>query len=106
MQLLLEAGLDRVRANGVAVDNERFLACLVCDAMPVNDKTGRYLASLAVQAPVAPFGCAPGIMPGRRGARPRPSLQPSNPRNPGENTRPKPLEVAAFERQPRTLIYQ
>lgn len=50
---LLEAELDRVKASQVAVDNEEYLAGLVCVAVPVTLKDGHLCASLAVQAPVA-----------------------------------------------------
>ncbi|MBI2312688.1 MAG: IclR family transcriptional regulator [Betaproteobacteria bacterium] len=50
---LLEAELDRVRNHQVAVDNEEYLAGLVCVAVPVLGRDERVLASLAVQAPVA-----------------------------------------------------
>ena len=50
---LLEAELDRVKASHVAVDNEEYLAGLVCIAVPITLKDGRLCASLAVQAPLA-----------------------------------------------------
>lgn len=50
---LLEAELDRVEASQVAVDNEEYLAGLVCVAVPITLKDGQLCASLAVQAPVA-----------------------------------------------------
>lgn len=49
----LDAELERIRAKGVAVDNEEYLAGLVCVAVPVVLQDGRVCASVAVQAPVA-----------------------------------------------------
>lgn len=50
---LLEAELDRVAVAKVSVDNEEYLAGLICLAVPVTDREGRIIACLAVQAPVA-----------------------------------------------------
>lgn len=50
---LLEAELDRIQANQVSIDNEEYLAGLICVAVPVFDSSGRIAASLAVQAPIA-----------------------------------------------------
>ena len=45
--------LARIREARVAVDNEEFIAGLVCVAVPVALADGRVVASVAVQAPVA-----------------------------------------------------
>jgi len=50
---MLDAELDRIQASEVALDNEESLAGLICVAVPVRDGSGRSVASLAVQAPVA-----------------------------------------------------
>jgi IclR family transcriptional regulator, acetate operon repressor len=50
---LLEAELDRIRASRVSLDNEEYLDGLVCVAVPVMDGSGRDIASLAIQAPIA-----------------------------------------------------
>lgn len=55
---LLEAELDRTRANRVGIDNEEYMAGLICVAAPVLDRDGRILASVAVQAPVARLSLA------------------------------------------------
>ena len=55
---MLEAELDRVKASQVAVDNEEYLAGLVCVAVPITLKNGQTCASLAVQAPVARLSVA------------------------------------------------
>ncbi len=57
----LEAELERIRSRGVAVDNEEYLAGLVCVAVPVMLKDGRICASVAVQAPVARMSVARGL---------------------------------------------
>jgi DNA-binding IclR family transcriptional regulator len=49
----LEQELERVRKNGFAVDNEEYLAGLLCVAVPVVDSRGKTIAAVAVQAPVA-----------------------------------------------------
>jgi IclR family transcriptional regulator, acetate operon repressor len=54
----LEAELEKIRGKGVAVDNEEYLAGLVCVAVPVVLNDGRLCASLAVQAPVARLSVA------------------------------------------------
>jgi DNA-binding IclR family transcriptional regulator len=49
----LEQELERIRRQGFAVDNEEYLAGLLCVAVPVIDARGRAIAAVAVQAPVA-----------------------------------------------------
>jgi IclR family acetate operon transcriptional repressor len=49
----LEAELARVRRERLAVDNEEYLAGLVCVAVPVTGAHGRVAACVAVQAPAA-----------------------------------------------------
>lgn len=55
---LLEAELDRIRSNRVSLDNEEYMAGLICVAVPVTDKNGQTIASIAVQAPVARLSLA------------------------------------------------
>ena len=50
---LLEAELDRTAKKGVAIDNEEFLAGIVCVAAPVLDANGTCIAAIAVHAPLA-----------------------------------------------------
>jgi IclR family transcriptional regulator, acetate operon repressor len=50
---MLEAELDRTRAGEVGVDNEEYMAGLVCVAVPVVEQSGRYCAAVALQAPAA-----------------------------------------------------
>ncbi|HET9650859.1 MAG TPA: IclR family transcriptional regulator [Usitatibacter sp.] len=49
----LEAELERIRKTGVGIDNEEFLAGLLCVAVPVVDPGGRHVATIALQAPSA-----------------------------------------------------
>lgn len=45
--------LARIRAEGVGVDDEEFLAGIVCLSVPVVDAGGKMFAAVALQAPVA-----------------------------------------------------
>ena len=45
--------LDKIRKNGYAIDNQEFLAGVVCIAVPVRDKRGTVCAAVAVSAPQA-----------------------------------------------------
>jgi Bacterial transcriptional regulator len=56
-RIRLEAELARVRAQGYALDNEEFLAGLVCVAVPVFDPRSKQKVrgSVAVQAPTSRF---------------------------------------------------
>jgi len=65
----LEAELARVRRARLAVDDEEYLAGLVCVAVPVS-VDGRVVACVAVQAPVArmPLDTALGHVPALRDA--------------------------------------
>ena len=49
----LDAELAAIRREGRSVDNEEYLAGLVCVAVPVNASDGRSVACVAVHAPVA-----------------------------------------------------
>ncbi|RKR36684.1 IclR family transcriptional regulator [Paraburkholderia sp. BL17N1] len=50
---LLEAELDRTAHKRIAIDNEEFLAGIVCVAAPVVDANGTCIAAIAVHAPVS-----------------------------------------------------
>lgn len=50
---VLDAELDRIQVSQVSLDNEEYLTGLMCIAVPVPDSSGRSVASLAVQAPIA-----------------------------------------------------
>ncbi|HZP79574.1 MAG TPA: IclR family transcriptional regulator [Pseudolabrys sp.] len=49
----LEAELEKVRASEVSVDNQEFLAGVVCVAVPVRAPSGLPVAALAISAPLA-----------------------------------------------------
>lgn len=49
----LRAELERIREDGVSVDNQEFLAGVVCVAVPVTGPDGSIAAGLAVSAPNA-----------------------------------------------------
>jgi DNA-binding IclR family transcriptional regulator len=51
----LEAELDSIRRTRVGIDNEEYLAGLVCVAVPVTDKANGHIATIALQAPSARF---------------------------------------------------
>ncbi|RXF72787.1 IclR family transcriptional regulator [Hansschlegelia zhihuaiae] len=61
----LEDELARIRAEDLSIDNQEFLAGVVCAAVPVRTPNGKVVAGLAVSAPVARMsieqarGCAP-----------------------------------------------
>ena len=50
---LLQAELDRTYAKRVGIDNEEYMAGLVCVAVPIIDDDGKFCAAIALQAPVA-----------------------------------------------------
>ncbi len=49
----LDRALKRIRRDGLATDNEEYLAGLVCVAVPIRTAAGRVVASVAVHAPLA-----------------------------------------------------
>jgi DNA-binding IclR family transcriptional regulator len=49
----LHAELDLIRQRGYSIDNQEFLAGVVCLAVPVRDKKGDICAGLAISAPNA-----------------------------------------------------
>jgi len=49
----LERELARIRAQGWSADREELLAGIICLAVPVTDRAGSVIASLALQAPLA-----------------------------------------------------
>jgi IclR family acetate operon transcriptional repressor len=48
-----EAELDRVAGKGIALDNEEFVAGVICVAVPVMDTQGHCIAAIAMHAPVS-----------------------------------------------------
>ena len=50
--------LDRIRKQGYSIDNQEFLAGVVCIAAPIRDKRGTVCAAVAVSAPHARMSTA------------------------------------------------
>jgi IclR family transcriptional regulator, acetate operon repressor len=57
----LRRELDEIRKRGYSVDNQEFLAGVVCLAVPVTDKKGAVCAALAISAPEARMSTAEAI---------------------------------------------
>ena len=49
----LEEEMQRIRRLGASIDNQEFLAGVVCVAVPVHGRTGHPVGAIAVSAPVA-----------------------------------------------------
>lgn len=49
----LEEAFAQIRAQGYSIDNQEFLAGVICAAVPVRDARGRICAAVAVSAPKA-----------------------------------------------------
>lgn len=58
---LLASELDRIAANGYAVDNEEYVVGVACVAVPVRDATGEVIAAVAVHAATARLPLARAI---------------------------------------------
>lgn len=101
----LETELERIRKTGVGIDNEEFLAGLLCVAVPVSEPAGRHVATIALQAPSARLSleramdCVPML---RRAAEAMSRTFPADPEKAGAEA-PKPARGGgrAAERQPR-----
>lgn len=48
----LERGLAEIAAAGVSADNEEFIEGMIAVAVPIRDAVGRFVAGLAIHAPV------------------------------------------------------
>jgi DNA-binding IclR family transcriptional regulator len=57
----LRRELDEIRKRGYSVDNQEFLAGVVCLAVPVKDRKGAVCAALAISAPEARMSAAEAI---------------------------------------------
>jgi DNA-binding IclR family transcriptional regulator len=57
----LRRELEEIRKRGYAVDNQEFLAGVVCLAVPVRDRKGGVCAALAISAPEARMSTAEAI---------------------------------------------
>lgn len=57
----LRRELDEIRKRGYSVDNQEFLAGVVCLAVPVSDRKGAVCAALAISAPEARMSTAEAV---------------------------------------------
>jgi DNA-binding IclR family transcriptional regulator len=57
----LHSELDEIRKRGYSIDNQEFLAGVVCLAVPVRDSKGMICAGLAISAPHARMSVAESI---------------------------------------------
>jgi DNA-binding IclR family transcriptional regulator len=57
----LETELEKIRSAHVSIDNQEFLAGVVCVAVPVRDPSGQPVAALAVSAPLARMSMQQGL---------------------------------------------
>jgi IclR family transcriptional regulator, acetate operon repressor len=57
----LETELEKIRSMEVSIDNQEFLAGVVCVAVPVRAPSGRSVAALAVSAPLARMSLQEGL---------------------------------------------
>ena len=57
----LETELKNIRATQVSIDNQEFLAGVVCVAVPVCDPSGQPVAAIAVSAPLARMSMQQGL---------------------------------------------
>jgi IclR family transcriptional regulator, acetate operon repressor len=57
----LEMELEKIRSTHVSIDNQEFLAGVVCVAVPVRDPSGQPVAALAVSAPLARMSVQQGL---------------------------------------------
>lgn len=57
----LETELENIRATQVSIDNQEFLAGVVCVAVPVCDPDGQPVAAVAVSAPLARMSVQQGL---------------------------------------------
>jgi DNA-binding IclR family transcriptional regulator len=57
----LEPDLEKIRETEVSIDNQEFLAGVVCVAVPVRDHNGHPVAALAISAPLARMSLEQGL---------------------------------------------
>jgi IclR family acetate operon transcriptional repressor len=57
----LEAELEKILSTKVSIDNQEFLAGVVCVAVPVSNASGQPVAALAVSAPLARMSLQQGL---------------------------------------------
>ena len=49
----LEKEVQKIKRSGASIDNQEFLAGVVCAAVPVHGRSGQPVAAIALSAPVA-----------------------------------------------------
>lgn len=52
----LDDALTEITSTGVSTDNEEFISGMIAVAMPIKDSVGRFIAGLAIHAPVVRLG--------------------------------------------------
>jgi IclR family acetate operon transcriptional repressor len=57
----LETELEKIRSTQVSIDNQEFLAGVVCVAVPISDPSGQPVAAVAVSAPLARMSVQQGL---------------------------------------------
>lgn len=57
----LESELEKIRAAEISIDNQEFLAGVVCVAVPVRNSNKQVVAALAVSAPLARMSAQQGL---------------------------------------------
>src|SRR6478736_5015401 len=57
----LEAELEAIRKTEISIDNQEFLAGVVCVAVPVRSAGGQRVAALAISAPLARMSLEQGL---------------------------------------------
>src|SRR6476661_1012974 len=57
----LEAELESIRKTEISIDNQEFLAGVVCVAVPVRSAGGQRVAALAISAPLARMSLGQGL---------------------------------------------
>ena len=57
----LESELEKIRETGISIDNQEFLAGVVCVAVPVHSREGQPVAALAISAPLARMTVQQGL---------------------------------------------
>jgi DNA-binding IclR family transcriptional regulator len=57
----LEAEVEKIRSSEVSIDNQEFLAGVMCVAVPVRDSNRQPVAALAVSAPLARMSMQEGL---------------------------------------------
>jgi len=57
----LESELEHIQSMQISIDNQEFLAGVLCLAVPVRDSDGRPVAALAISAPVARMSLQQGL---------------------------------------------